>query len=141
MKYIYNLYVHKVSPLERTLPQNAEFLLFEGIHKYDLLYLKSCIQYTSLALWACKVYWKIDSEFTWGCTYCKPSENWEPSIDPSSQAQSASKLQSIWDSKLKQGTFVRLQRARILHSAEICILADVNNEWCKGWSNQKMCLF
>ena len=29
-----------VRPLEREFPQNVEFLLFEGIHKYDLSYSK-----------------------------------------------------------------------------------------------------
>ena len=54
-----------------------------------------------------------------------PAEIWESSIDRSSRARRGSELRSIRDFKLKLGTFVRLRRARIPHSAEIGALAGV----------------
>ena len=60
-----------VSSLERKFPQNAELLIFEGVHKYNLSYSISRIQYTLLAFWARKVYRILDSKFTQGRTYCK----------------------------------------------------------------------
>ena len=37
--------VATVHTLEGEFPQNAEFLIFKGVYKYNLLYSKSCIQY------------------------------------------------------------------------------------------------
>ena len=55
-----------VRPLEHELPQNVEFLLFKGVHKYDLSYSKSGMKYTLLALRAREVYWILDSKFARG---------------------------------------------------------------------------
>ena len=73
----------RLRPLEREFPQKVEFLLFEGVHKYDLSYSESSlsIQYTLLALRAREVYWILDSEFTRGRTYRTPAEIWESSIE------------------------------------------------------------
>ena len=58
--------------LEHEFLQNAEFLLFKGVHMYDLSYLKYLFQCTLLAHQTCKItyvqYKLFDSKFTQACT-------------------------------------------------------------------------
>ena len=58
----------------------AEIHAVAGVHNYDFLYSKSCIQYTLLALWSGKAYLILNFEFTQGCTYRTPTEYWESNI-------------------------------------------------------------
>ena len=68
-------YIH-VLLLERKFLQKAESLLFARIRNHNLLYLKSCIQQTLLALWDCKVYWILDSKLNPGCTFTVLYHTW-----------------------------------------------------------------
>ena len=49
--------------------QFEEFYAQPHVHKYDLLYSKSPIQYASLAFRARRIYWILDCKFTQVCTY------------------------------------------------------------------------